>query len=164
MIRLQNGPLGQSILNWYEFAPEASLLAIGTRAASIKELFCRRVQKVTCLSAREELPQERFDYIVVLGEPADRSEELSAEEFSVDNIPVAAVSKGNADVHGKAGDLTCRLRNWAAHLKPDGHLLVSVENRYGLKYFCGAEDPFTGVPFDGINGYLHSAAIYGRCL
>jgi hypothetical protein len=35
-----------------------------------------------------------------------------------------------------------------------------VENRYGLKYFCGTPDPHTGVPFAGINRYPHGSIGY----
>ena len=38
-------------------------------------------------------------------------------------------------------------------LKPEGKLLIAIENKYGLKYWCGAGEDHTGVPFDSINQY-----------
>lgn len=38
-------------------------------------------------------------------------------------------------------------------LKQDGVLLVAIENKIGLKYWCGAEEDHTGGLFDGIHGY-----------
>ena len=38
-------------------------------------------------------------------------------------------------------------------LKPDGKLLIAIENKYGLKYWCGAPEDHSGIPFDGINYY-----------
>ena len=39
-------------------------------------------------------------------------------------------------------------------------MLIAVENRYGLKYFCGAPEPHTGIPFSGINGYPYGSSGY----
>lgn len=55
------------------------------------------------------------------------------------------------------------LKKWMNYLDDDGHLLLVVENRFGLKYFCGAKDPYTGVCYDGINNYLKGASKEGRC-
>ena len=38
-------------------------------------------------------------------------------------------------------------------LKQDGKLILAIENKYGLKYWCGAREDHTGLPFDGINQY-----------
>ena len=38
-------------------------------------------------------------------------------------------------------------------LKPDGKLLVAIENQYGLKYWCGMPEDHVGIPFEGINQY-----------
>lgn len=38
-------------------------------------------------------------------------------------------------------------------LKPDGVLIVAIENRNGIKYWAGAPEDHTGQMFDGICGY-----------
>lgn len=45
-------------------------------------------------------------------------------------------------------------RSW---LKPDGTLLLAIENQLGLKYFCGAPEDHTGKPFDGIQDLYTSS-------
>ncbi|MCI7772125.1 MAG: adenylyltransferase/cytidyltransferase family protein [Eubacterium sp.] len=53
-------------------------------------------------------------------------------------------------------------------LKPDGRLIVGVENRYAIKYICGDRDPYTNHNFDGIENYRRLSdadrdSIAGRC-
>ena len=45
------------------------------------------------------------------------------------------------------------------HLKPNGHLILAVDNRYGLSFFAGCKEPFTGRYFEGLEGYGHSEGI-----
>ena len=52
------------------------------------------------------------------------------------------------------------LKSMSGLLKEDGILLVSVENRFGLKYFCGVKEPHSGKVFDGINHYPNGTRGY----
>ncbi len=45
------------------------------------------------------------------------------------------------------------LRHVFSALGPQGVLFVCTGNRFGIRYFCGDKDPYTGGTFDGIEGY-----------
>ena len=45
------------------------------------------------------------------------------------------------------------------NLKRNGKILIDIENRFGLKYWCGANEDHTGIAFDGIKNYPNSKAI-----
>ena len=40
-----------------------------------------------------------------------------------------------------------------SYLKPDGKLIIAIENKYGMKYWAGATEDHTGGMFDGIQNY-----------
>ena len=46
------------------------------------------------------------------------------------------------------------LKQIKKYLKPNGKLIIAIENRYGLKYFAGAKEDHTAKSFDGITGYV----------
>jgi len=45
------------------------------------------------------------------------------------------------------------------HLKPNGHVILAVDNRFGLTFFAGSKERLTGKYFEGLEGYGHSEGI-----
>ena len=41
------------------------------------------------------------------------------------------------------------------HLNPNGHVILAVDNRFGLTYFAGSKERLTGRYFEGLEGYGH---------
>jgi len=60
---------------------------------------------------------------------------------------------------GDPDEATAALLRFATSaLKKDGVLLIGIENKIGLKYWCGASEDHTGRLFDGIQGYPTSGS------
>ncbi|MBK8538236.1 MAG: class I SAM-dependent methyltransferase [Candidatus Competibacteraceae bacterium] len=49
-------------------------------------------------------------------------------------------------------------------LKPEGVLIIAIENHLGLKYFAGAPEDHLGIPYSGINDHYqqNTAVTFGR--
>lgn len=45
------------------------------------------------------------------------------------------------------------------HLKPKGHVILAVDNRFRLTFFAGSKERLTGKYFEGLEGYGHSEGI-----
>lgn len=45
------------------------------------------------------------------------------------------------------------------HLNPKGHVILAVDNRYGLQYFAGCKERLTQRYFEGLEGYKSSEGI-----
>lgn len=151
----------KSLLNWYVFKENSVLLEIGGAFGALTGLFCDKCKQVVSIERflnKAEQIYERHKHRDNLTVYAGRIEDIPLTE-KFDYITVIGVleyikafwnSGNNRSVAELCSEYLSELRRL---LKPDGKILLAVENRYGLKYFCGAPEPHTGIPFSGINGY-----------
>lgn len=147
--------LRKGILSWYDFSADARVLEIGAAFGTLTGCLCRKCGHVTATDrslyrakaiaaryknldnldiyagdvAEIEFP-EAFDYIILIG-------------------LLERAGNGSTDLKPYA-DYLSSMKKW---LKPGGKLLLAVENRFGLRYFCGEAEPHTRRAFDGINHY-----------
>lgn len=145
-----------NVLEWYPFKEDASVLEIGAGCGAISGVLCKNCSRVTSvdLSKRRSMInatrnqqcenltimvgnfndvvlQEKYDYITLIGV-------LEYAGYYTDaNEPFVAFLKKISD-----------------YLKPDGKLLIAIENKFGLKYWAGAREDHTGGFFDGLEGYI----------
>lgn len=132
--------LPKGLFSWYDFKKKAKLLYVtAEQNDSLSELFRERQIQFTCVSVQETLEPEflvhnqgRFDYIVA--------------------VQILAESSNPVGV----------LQIWHKLLAGQGILLLGMENRLGIRYFCGDRDPYTGRNFDGIEHYRRAGGIDGQ--
>ncbi|MCI5933906.1 MAG: adenylyltransferase/cytidyltransferase family protein [Lachnospiraceae bacterium] len=126
----QNIPTG--LIGWYPFSAGSKLLYVGSDE-DVYAAFLNRLQLDCTVWNPERLPynlhiqkteeDDGFDYIVCVA------------EFEKLKYPLEI------------------LKLCQTVLKKSGTLLLGANNRYGLRYFCGDRDLYTGRNFDGIEGY-----------
>lgn len=127
----------KGLLRWYEFRDNSRILYIGEETDALAELLggWGRGVSLTCCSWEDMLSGEgqienegTLDYLVSVTDL-----EKSMEPAQV-------------------------LASWKRLLKTDGRLLLGMNNRLGLRYFCGDRDTYTGRSMDGIEDYRRAYA------
>lgn len=129
----------KGLINWYDFEPGAAALYIGKETDALAEALAEKKLQVVCASI-EQVSDEgsRYDYLICVEALEREAEPLQA------------------------------LKVFKSLLKPTGKLLLGMNNRYGLRYFCGDRDPYTERNFDGVEDYRRAYAkkediFQGRC-
>lgn len=143
--------LRENILEWYEFNPEARLLQVGADCGALTGLFADRTALVTVIDPCEEnLAVVRARYQSQSG----RAEKLTylcgsltgyAEELSEPESTAARIEEQGYDYVTLIGTLSPNepIADQVAAAKqllaPGGILFLAAGNRFGLKYFAGAD-------------------------
>ena len=135
-----------SILNWYDFGENASILEVGGEFGAITGMLCRNAKKVSVTEnvfRKAEAIQKRYHRMKNLTVYAGDIEKISFPE-KFDYVIITGL--GIADESGvapeeKYAQYVGRAKNW---LKEDGRLLLAVDNYNGAKYQCGYPRPVQG--------------------
>lgn len=145
----------KNILNWYKFKPDSSVLEIGCGMGAITSVLCDECKDVTAV----ELSRKRATATLLRCRKKENLEiivgNLNDIEFDkkFDYITLIGVLEYQGTYTESTNPYMDFLVKIKQLLKPDGKLLVAIENQYGLKYWCGMPEDHVGIPFEGINQY-----------
>ena len=149
----------QNILNWYPFEPDSSVLEIGCGMGAITGMLCDRCRDVTAV----ELSRRRAAATLLRCRDKDNLEIIVGNINEIvfdrrfDYITLIGVLEYQGSYTDTENPYLDFLKKVKSLLKPEGKLLIAIENQYGLKYWCGAREDHTGIPFEGMNQYTVSS-------
>ena len=147
-----------NIVNWYPFKKDASVLEIGCGFGAITGTLCKKCKRVTAV----ELSERRATGALLRCREYDNLEiivgNLNDIQFTekYDYITLIGVLEYQGKYTKTDNPYVDFLKTIKALLKPDGKLLIAIENQFGIKYWCGTREDHTGIPFDGMNNYVLS--------
>lgn len=120
----------KGLLHWYGFKDGANALYMGNRTDALAEELAESFPELICADAEQTLEEDwaerysrGFDYLISV---TDLEKSQCPEQL---------------------------LLRWKTLLKTGGSMLLGMNNRLGLRYFCGDRDTYTGRSFDGIENY-----------
>lgn len=132
-----------SILNWYDFGENASILEVGAEFGAITGMLCRNAKNVSVTESvfqKAEAIQKRYHHLKNLTVYADEIEKIRfPEKFDYVIITGSGIAgESGAAPEEKYRQCVDRAKDW---LKKDGILLLAMDNYNGAKYQCGYPRP-----------------------
>lgn len=125
----------KGLIKWYDFKKECKALYIsaGTELDDVMAEALRECVVMTEYCTAEDLlkktADKTYDYVLVTSALEETGSKTKTLEI---------------------------LRKVYLLLKENGTLLISIDNRLGIRYFCGDRDLHTGRSFDSIENYIHA--------
>ena len=152
----------QNLLEWYPFKEGAEVLEIGAGCGAITGILCDKCKHVTSveLSKKRSLinfyrNSDKPNLEIIVGNLNDIK-----FDKKFDYITLIGVLEYAALYTASDSPYIDFLKNIKKNLKPNGTLIIAIENKFGLKYWAGAKEDHTGVIFDGLEGYSSKRKIY----
>ncbi|WP_308722767.1 methyltransferase [Paenibacillus polysaccharolyticus] len=151
----------KNIVNWYPFKKDAKILEVGAGMGAITGTLCERASHVTAieLSKRRATAialrtQDKNNLNIIVGNLND----INIEE-KYDYVTLIGVLEYAASFTEGEDPYSDFLKKISGFLAEDGKILISIENRMGIKYWSGAREDHTGIEYDGITGYLNNKGV-----
>ena len=147
----------ENILSWLPFTGKENVLEIGSGCGAITGALCEKAEKVTCIELskkRSEINAWRHkdcENLTILMGNFQEIEPALTEKY--DYITLIGVFEYGENYIQSETPYVDFLKTIARHLKPDGQIVLAIENRFGLKYWAGCTEDHFGTLFEGLEGY-----------
>lgn len=148
--------LRANLTEWLPIGKEQSVLEFGADSGQLTGGLVKKAGQVICLEesiSRSRILAERHakaeNLQVYAGNPWDVLDNLKVSFDWI--IAPGVLSDAGRYFQGEQpqAEAVRRLRTF---LRPGGHLVLAMDNRFGLKYWAGAAEPHTGRYFDSLEG------------
>ncbi|MCM1174348.1 MAG: class I SAM-dependent methyltransferase [Blautia sp.] len=151
----------ENILNWYPFKQTDKILEVGSGCGALTELFCQRAKSVTSIELskrRAEINYERhksYDNLEIIVGNFNEIELTQKYDYVIlTGVFEYAISFTDSD-----DPYVSFLNNLKKYLTDNGRILISIENRLGIKYFTGAMEDHVNEYYLGLNNYPNNNTV-----
>lgn len=147
----------ENIVEWLPIDKSMKVLEIGAGCGAITGVLSKKAGSVTCvdLSKKRSMINAyrhmNCDNITIhVGNFQDIESSLPCD---YDYICLIGVLEYAQSYIGGEAPFENFLNIIRHHLKKGGHIVIAIENRFGLKYWAGCKEDHLGTYFSGIEGY-----------
>ena len=153
--------LRENLLSWYPMEADANVLEIGAGCGAITGCLCRKAGHVDAIELSErrakinaERNQDADNLTIYIGNFED-----FVPERKYDYITLIGVLEYCASYIHTENPYRDMLKKVRSYMKPDGRLILAIENKFGMKYWAGAKEDHTGRYFEGMEDYCNTSGV-----
>ena len=153
----------ENIVNWLPITKKDHVLEIGSGCGAITGTLAEQAGQVQCIELSKKRSminayrhREKTNINILLGNFEEIEPNL-VEKY--DWITLIGVFEYSEKYIGTSEPYKEMLLITKRHLKPNGKIVIAIENRLGLKYWAGCTEDHVGKYFEGIEGYANTEGI-----
>ena len=150
-------PLRTNIIDWIPFQKTDKVLEIGSGCGAITGAVAKKAGQVVCieLSKKRSLVnayrnKEQDNITIMVGNFQDIEPMLPTDFDYV--LLIGVFEYGRAYIGGTT-PYQDFMEICNRHRKPEGQMMIAIENQFGLKYWAGCREDHLGTYFSGLEGY-----------
>jgi Dimethyladenosine transferase (rRNA methylation) len=154
-------PERENILNWYPFKDSDVILEVGSGCGAITGLLCQKAKWVTSIELskrRAEINFERHRTCDNLEIMVGNLNDMTLEK-KYDYVILTGVFEYALSFTDSKEPYVTFLNTFKKYVTDDGRLLISIENRLGIKYFSGAMEDHTNEYYLGLMNYAENNTV-----
>lgn len=153
----------ENIVNWLPITKKDHVLEIGSGCGAITGTLAEQAGQVQCIELSKKRSminayrhREKTNINILLGNFEEIEPNLVEKYDWITLIGVFEYSEKYIGTSEPYKEMLLRIKR---HLKPNGKIVIAIENRLGLKYWAGCTEDHVGKYFEGIEGYVSTEGI-----
>lgn len=152
-----------NIVKWIPMDKNAKVLEVGSGCGAITGTLAEKAGSVTCVDLSKKRSyinahrnKEKDNVFIHVGNFKDIEPTLDNDYDYV--MLIGVFEYGQAYIGGEH-PYEEFMRILLRHLKPDGRLVIAIENKFGLKYWAGCREDHLATFFSGLEGYKDGGVV-----
>lgn len=149
--------LRENIVEWLPITKDMKVLEVGSGCGAITGALARKAGEVTCIDLSKKRSiinayrhMEADNVTIHVGNFQDVEPDLPCDYDYICLIGVFEYGQAYIRSETPYQDFLSIIKK---HVKPEGHIAIAIENKFGLKYWAGCKEDHLGTYFSGLEDY-----------
>ena len=153
----------ENLIEWLPITPNDTILEIGSGCGALTGCLANKAKSVTCIELSEKRSminayrnKDKDNIEILIGNFEDIEKNIT-EKY--DYIMLIGVLEYGEKYISSANPYKTFLENVKNLLKPNGQVIIGIENKFGMKYWSGCKEDHVGIYFEGLEGYTRTKGL-----